>query len=343
MCSTNSAYKNMNPLNWRIFPAPSLSRSSQPFNAPNVKKEIEELIQSGLSLLNREGAAIAISGGLDSAVTATLTVAALGTEKVIAVNLPERDSKTVHQKHAEKLAKHLGIKFNRISITSGVRAMGAYKLLPLRFIPTNFLRNKAVDFGKTHFLNHHGDELLQNRLEPPKKSWLARGNAYSITKHRLRMVKIYQIAELNNLMVVGAANRTEWLTGTFSKWGVDHCADIMPIMHLYRSEVEQMAEYLEIPEWIRNKVSDPDIIPGTLNKGDMLGGFSQADNILRIIEEEGEKYSSNSEGLNPKERWDSFCSYIIPKLESQFDGKTVQQLLSLMEKSAQMRESPLHL
>ncbi|MHA1483072.1 MAG: NAD(+) synthetase, partial [Candidatus Heimdallarchaeaceae archaeon] len=59
------------------------------------------------------------------------------------------------------------------------------------------------------------------------------------------MVKIYQYANQHNLMVVGAANKTEWLTGTFCKWGVDHCADIMPVIHIYRSHLEEIAKYLE--------------------------------------------------------------------------------------------------
>jgi NAD+ synthase len=63
-------------------------------------------------------------------------------------------------------------------------------------------------------------------------------------------------------MVVGAANRTEWLTGTFSKWGIDHCADIMPLLHLYRSQLEKIAEYIHVPEPIRKKAADPDVMPG---------------------------------------------------------------------------------
>ena len=106
------------------------------------------------------------------------------------------------------------------------------------------------------------NHLLADRLHPEPNSWLAKGNAYAVAKHRMRMVMIYQYAEIHGLMVVGAANRTEWLTGTFSKWGIDHCADIMPLLHLYRSQLEVVAKHIHVPESIRTKAADPDVMPG---------------------------------------------------------------------------------
>jgi NAD+ synthase len=57
--------------------------------------------------LHRDGAVVSVSGGLDSAVAATLAVRSLGTEKVHLLNLPERDSKPIHKEHARLLANHL--------------------------------------------------------------------------------------------------------------------------------------------------------------------------------------------------------------------------------------------
>lgn len=71
------------------------------------------------------------------------------------------------------------------------------------------------------------------------------------SKHRVRMAKIYQVADVQNLMVVGAANRTEWMTGNFCQWGIDHCADVMPIED---------------------------------DKGKLLGGFQLLDGILSDME-----------------------------------------------------------
>jgi len=291
-------------------------------NPSEVSNEIEILIKNTMKKLNRAGAVVGLSGGLDSAVTATLTVRSLGKARVHLFNMPEKDSKPIHKKHAKKLANYLGIKLKKQSITPMVRAAKGYRNLPIRFIPSRKIRGALIRFGKSKLISPENEEdLLFNRLNPVAHSWIARGNAYAVTKHRMRMVLLYQYSELNNLMVVGAANRTEWLTGTFSKWGVDHCADLMPVLHLYRSQLEVLAEYLDIPDYIRKKKADPDIIPGIETKDKLLGNFSLVDQIL--VESEND--------------------HDIHQLYEKFDQKTVDHVLSLKKMSAQMRESPYNL
>lgn len=292
-----------------------------PFTPSKVCEEIEVFISTTMKKLKRDGAVIGLSGGLDSAVAATLTVKSLGNEKVHLLNMPERDSKKLHQKHAHRLAKHLGTPLHVKRITSILKATETYKLLPLRFIPTRSWRARAVKYGRTHFLRDNGEKVLQDRLEPKSNSWIARGNAYSVAKHRIRMMILYQYAEVRNLMVVGAANLTEWLTGTFSKWGVDHCADLMPVMHLYRSQLEQLADYLNIPDYILSKPADPDIIPGLSSKNELLGGFQVSDPILHNLENHVSK----------------------EELYNNFPNENVDQLIALWKSSQHMRISPFHL
>ncbi len=268
--------------------------------------------------LHRNGAVVALSGGLDSAVAATLTVRALGRDHVHLLNLPERDSKPLHQKHARKLAEHLGIKLTIKRISPILRASGSYKLLPLRFIPNLRLRSKLVDFAKSKIFSNNIDTLLARRLQPKSNSWLSKANAYAIAKHRIRVAVVYQYADVNNLMVVGAANRTEWMTGTFSKWGVDHCADIMPVLHLYRSQLENLAEFLAIPNYIRNKAADPDVIPGINDKGILLGNFADVDHILHCIENEID----------------------LDEIRQIYGNTLVDRIIKLVDLSTHMRESP---
>ncbi|MHA1199509.1 MAG: NAD(+) synthase [Candidatus Heimdallarchaeaceae archaeon] len=289
---------------------------------PKVCDEIEVFIRETMNNLNRDGAVVGVSGGLDSAVTASLTVRSLGKERVHLFNLPERDSKPIHKKHAKKLANHLGIKLKTRSITPVVRASKSYRLLPIGLILSRRIRGALMKFGRSRMLSSDEENnILSNRLHPKPNSWIAKGNVYAVTKHRMRMVLLYQFAELNNFMVVGAANKTEWLTGTFCKWGVDHCADLMPLIHIYRIQLEQIAEYLEIPDYIRLKYADPDVLPGIMNKGELLGSFALADQVL-IASENGSK---------------------LPELYEAYGKKNVEYVLTLKKLSAQMRESPYHL
>ena len=288
---------------------------------PDICQDMEGLIQSTMKNLHRDGAVISISGGLDSAVAATLTVRSLGVEKVHLLNMPERDSKPLHQKHAKQLAKQLGIPLTVKSITSILHATGSYRLLPIGFVPGRKNRARLVDYGKARFLINQGDQLLAERLQPKANSWVSKGTAYAIAKHRIRMVIQYQYAEIHNLMVVGAANRTEWLTGTFSKWGVDHCADIMPLIHLYRSQLEIIAEYIQVPDFIRTKAADPDVLPGIDDKGSLLGSFGTVDQILVGLE----------------------MDYDREELCLKYGIENVERVIKLMELSKHMRESPYQL
>jgi NAD+ synthase len=290
-------------------------------NIPEICSNIETFIDETMSKLNREGAVMGLSGGLDSAVTATLTVRSIGANKVHLLNLPERDSKPIHQHHAKLLAKKLGVKLKTKSITPILRASKTYRLLPIHLIPFRKLRGKIIEYAKARFFENTSDKILEARLKPEANSWIAKGNAYAVTKHRMRMIMIYQYADRHNLMVVGAANKTELLTGTFCKWGVDHCADVMPIIHIYRSQLEEIAKHLEIPEVIQNKPPDPDVLPGIPDKEELVGETAVVDQILFSLENNND----------------------LSEFYNLYGMDAGDRIVSLVELSKHMRESPYRL
>lgn len=282
---------------------------------------IEALLRRKLDDLAKDGILIGLSGGLDSAITAYLSVRALGSEKVRLLNLPDRDSKAIHRQHAALVARELGIALQVREITPILETMGVYNHLPTSILPSKKLRAMAIRLGKGLAGINRPEELLQARFRAAPNSLAARGKAYAMAKHRLRMVLLYDEAEAANLMVVGAANRTELLTGTFSLWGCDQCADVMPIVHLYRSQLPVLAEYLQVPLAVRSKSADPDILPGVDNKETLLGSFEQIDHILYGFE-------------NGIERTALVDSYGL---------EVVQRVEILIRLSRPMRESPYSL
>ena len=109
------------------------------------------------------------------------------------------------------------------------------------------------------------------------------GVAFYRIKHRLRAILLFYYSELNNYLLVGCANKSEWLTGFFVKYG-DSIADIMPIMSLHKTQVFGLARYLGIPDYILEKAPNPDLIPG-LNDEEALGiSYKKLDLILACIE-----------------------------------------------------------
>lgn len=285
-------------------------------------QQIEQFIRSKLEEMQKDALLLGLSGGLDSTVTAYLCVRAVGPDNVILVNLPDNDSKPIHQEHSALVAERLKTPLHTKDISALISPMGVYKLLPLKMVPGRKFQEVAVKMGKALVGLNDADDFLIRRLKPVSNSIGAKGNAYAMSKPRLRMVMLYYQAEIFNLLVVGAANKTEYLTGTFSKWGCDHCADIMPIIHLYRSQLLMLAEYLEVPEAIRTKPADPDTLPGVEDKDEMLlGSFSKTDQILWGLQ-------------NGVER---------AELVEFFGERDVTQIETLHAFSQSMRESPYSL
>jgi NAD+ synthase len=77
--------------------------------------------------LNRRGLVIAMSGGIDSSVSAALSVKALGSERVYGLMLPERDSSGFSTARGRQLAEHLGIKYEVFDIAPALEAIGCYQ------------------------------------------------------------------------------------------------------------------------------------------------------------------------------------------------------------------------
>ena len=62
----------------------------------------------------------------------------------------------------------------------------------------------------------------------------------------------YYHADRLNYAVIGTPNRQEYDQGFFVKLG-DGAADVKPIAHLYKTQVYQIAEYLNLPEEIQHR------------------------------------------------------------------------------------------
>lgn len=78
---------------------------------------IAAFIRDEISAAGLDGAVIALSGGIDSALAAYLTVRALGPDTVRTYNMPYATSNPSSQEHAQLVASELAIPIEVISIT----------------------------------------------------------------------------------------------------------------------------------------------------------------------------------------------------------------------------------
>lgn len=106
-----------------------------------------------------------------------------------------------------------------------------------------------------------------------------RGNA----KARARMLILYAEAQKRDFLVCGTGNKSEILTGYFTKHG-DGGVDLQPIGDLYKTQVRELARHLAIPEPIVGKPPSAGLYPGQTDEGDMGLTYEQLDAVLRGME-----------------------------------------------------------
>jgi NAD+ synthase len=233
-------------------------------------KIIADLRESVFQQLNRLGGVIGISGGIDSSVSMALAAKALGTENLLAIMLPEHDSSGDSALFAQKLADKFGVKAITENISEALEGFGCYhrrddavkrvfpEYNPSKYkmkigIKSSGLYTSLPPLFSVTIIDKEGNEQSK-RVPAPE---LRQIEAASNFKQRCRMSMLYYHAELLHYAVIGTPNKHEVEQGFFVKNG-DGGADVMPIAHLYKTQVYQLAHYLGVPHEIIERTPTSD-------------------------------------------------------------------------------------
>ena len=220
--------------------------------------------------LKRRGAVIGISGGIDSSACLALSAKAFGPKNVTAIMLPEQDSNDDSRNLAEELAAAFGVTQTLVeNITGALEGFGCYKRRDeaISRVITNF--DPVIDKAKIEIKQDPASTLppifsitvIKPNGEVVSKLLPAREYlqivAASNFKQRSRMSMLYYHAERLHCAVIGTPNKHEVEQGFFVKYG-DGGADVMPIGHLYKTQVYQIAEHLGVPQGILDRTPTTD-------------------------------------------------------------------------------------
>jgi NAD+ synthase len=218
--------------------------------------------------LRRRGVVLGISGGIDSSVVAALSARALGAERVLGVFMPELDSSDDSLKYGELLARSLGIATVLEDIGPILQACGCYRRRDeaIRTVVPEYAADwkcKLVLSDVTAGAKYAVSSLVVKSPGGEEKKVRLTAHAYSEIvaasnfKQRTRKMLEYFHADRLQFAVAGTPNLLEYDQGFFVKNG-DGAADLKPIAHLYKTQVYQLAEYLDVPKEIRERPSTTD-------------------------------------------------------------------------------------
>lgn len=217
----------------------------------------------------KRGVVVGISGGVDSSVVLALCVKAFGNNNVLGLLLPESESSPDSTELALLLARKYQIETITENISGALSGAACYerrddaiKTFMPEFgkdwkskitLPGSLLDDETLNVFYLTAIDPDGNEF-RKRIPPKAFSQIV---AASNFKQRTRMAMLYYHAERLNYAVVGTANKNEHQLGFFVKHG-DGGVDLQPILHLFKSQVYQLANYLEIPEDIRSRTPTSD-------------------------------------------------------------------------------------
>ncbi len=225
-------------------------------NTNLVGRLLTDFIRVEVTRTGMHRAIVGLSGGVDSALSATLAALALGPENVLGVMMPYRTSNPASRADAELLIEELGIPSRLIEITAMVDP----------------------------YLNEYVKPGAPDTGDDPAAIARRRGNVMA----RQRMIVLYDQSEAFRGLVVGTSNKTESLLGYTTQYG-DNAAAIQPLGDMYKTHVWQLAEALGIPERIVKKAPSADLWQGQTDEGELGFTYSMADQILYLLVDERQR------------------------------------------------------
>ncbi|ELZ81938.1 NAD synthetase [Haloferax elongans ATCC BAA-1513] len=106
---------------------------------------------------------------------------------------------------------------------------------------------------------------------------MAAGNVYV----RTRGILNYFVANHENRIVLGTGNRSEAMTGYFTKYG-DQAVDCNPIGNLYKQQVRQLAAHVGVPEDLVMQTPSAEMWSGQTDESELGLTYDVLDAILAL-------------------------------------------------------------
>jgi NAD+ synthase len=115
----------------------------------------------------------------------------------------------------------------------------------------------------------------------PRISNVRRGNILA----RGRMIVLYDQSEVFKALVVGTSNKTEILLGYTTLWG-DMASAINPLGDLYKTQLLQLAQAMQLPRSVLDKPPSADLWAGQTDETELGLKYEDVDRLLYLLVDE---------------------------------------------------------
>lgn len=229
-------------------------------------ERLQTFIAETVADAGMDGAVVNLSGGIDSTVTATLAVEALGADNVLGLVLPTDANRSENMEDAIRVADDLGIEHRVIELQDLLDTFTKVVSSITRDVRADPLDDSAA--------------VMTVPVGHREGYTAAVGNAAA----RMRMMVAYFEANTTSRLVLGTGNRTELLLGYFTKYG-DGAADLLPIAELYKSEVRELARAIGVPAEIIEKPPTAGLWENQTDEDELGASYEHIDTVLWNLQE----------------------------------------------------------
>ncbi|MEM0133984.1 MAG: NAD(+) synthase, partial [Thermoplasmatales archaeon] len=160
-----------------------------------------------------------------------------------------------------------------------------------RNISKNKIHLYSLPFGKegkdirrvSDFLDIPYETVDLSGATAPFRNIATDNKLFGNVKSRLRMVFLYYKANEFRGLVAGTSNKSELLTGYFTKFG-DGGSDFQILGDIYKTQVYAIAKKYGFPEWLLKKAPSADLWEGQTDEKELGITYEKLDRILECLE-----------------------------------------------------------
>lgn len=291
----------------------------EPLRRSDPAKEMYQALSLGLSDYVRKNrfqrVAVGLSGGVDSALVASIAADALGADRVIGVGMPGPFSSPGSLRDAKKLAQNLGIEFRILPIRSEYR----------RLIDSTAQEKKS---RSADVRERASVTLAMENLQA-----------------RLRGLKLMYLSNDEKLLLLTTGNKSELAMGYCTLYG-DMCGGLSVLGDVYKTDVYRLARWRNsisnvIPQATLIKAPSAELRPNQKDQ-DSLPPYSVLDQILYGYIEANQSYDELCKRLARKGISGKTIRRVILTVDhNEYKRRQLPPLLRVTEKAWFGRRMPI--